>query len=53
MRLSVQSTFILCNFHVCKLKNAYRKDLNALRFLIDFFYYFVGLLHHPFWLQLV
>ena len=29
--LSVKSTFILWNFHVCKWKNAYIKDLNALR----------------------
>ena len=26
-----KSTFILCNFRVCKWKNAYIKDLNALR----------------------
>ena len=25
MQESVQSTFILCNFHVCKCKNAYIK----------------------------
>ena len=29
MRLSVQSTFILCNFHVCKWKNAYIKKLRG------------------------
>ena len=28
--------FILCNFHVCKWKNAYIKDLNALRILMNF-----------------
>ena len=37
MRLSVESTFILCNIHVCYLENAYKKDLNAVRFLINFF----------------
>ena len=26
----------LCNFHVCKWKNAYIKDLNALRILMNF-----------------
>ena len=32
----LKSTSILCNFHVCKWKNAYIKDLNALRILMNF-----------------
>ena len=31
-QLSVQSKFISCNFHVCKLENADMKNFNALRF---------------------
>ena len=27
----------MCNFHVCKWKNAYIKDLNALRMFIIFY----------------
>ena len=42
MRLSVQSTFILCNSHVCKWKNAYIKDLNALRILINLLCIYLG-----------
>ena len=36
------STFILCNVHVCKWKNAYIKDLNALRILIKFLCIYLG-----------
>ena len=42
MRLSVKSTFILCNFHVCKWNNAYIKDLNALRILMNFLCIYLG-----------
>ena len=36
MQKSVLSAFILCNFHVYKWEKAYIKDLNALRFLMNF-----------------
>ena len=42
MRLSFQSTFILCYFHVSKWKNAYINDLNALRILINFLCIYLG-----------
>ena len=32
----------LFNFHVCKWKNAYIKDLNALRILINFLCIYLG-----------
>ena len=32
----------LCNFHVCKWKNAYIKDLNALRILMNFLCIYLG-----------
>ena len=40
--LSVKSTFILCNFHVCKWNNAYIKDFNALRILMNFLCIYLG-----------
>ena len=55
MQSSVSSTFILCNFHVCKLKNASIKGLNALRTLMIFYVYIYmkergwGLMHAPPW----
>ena len=36
MQKIVESTFNLCNFHVSKWKNAYIKDLNVLRILMNF-----------------
>ena len=42
MQLSVKSTFILCSFHVCKWKNAYIKDSNALRILMNFQCIYLG-----------
>ena len=42
MRESVKPTFILCNFHVCKWKNAFIKDLNALWILIIFLCIYLG-----------
>ena len=42
MRLSVKSTFILCNFNVCKLKDAYIKDLNSLWLLMNFLCIYLG-----------
>ena len=32
----------LCNFHVCKWKNAYIKDLNALWILMNFLWIYLG-----------
>ena len=32
----------MCNFHVCKWKNAYIKDLNALRILMNFLNIYLG-----------
>ena len=42
MQYSVKSTFILCNFHGSKWKNAYIKDLNALRILMNFLCIYLG-----------
>ena len=36
------STFILCDFHVCNWKNAYIKDLNALRIEMNFLLIYLG-----------
>ena len=36
MQKIVECTFNLCNFHVSKWKNAYIKDLNVLRILMNF-----------------
>ena len=33
---------MLCNFHVCKWKNAYIKDLYALRISINFLCIYLG-----------
>ena len=37
MQLSVKSTFIMCDFHACKWKNAYTclKNLNIWRILMN------------------
>ena len=32
----------MCNFHVCKWKNAYIEDLNALRILMNFLCIYIG-----------
>ena len=42
MQLSVLSTFILCNSHICTWKNAYIKDLNACRSLMNFLCIYLG-----------
>ena len=42
MQESVKSTFTLYNFHVCNWKNAYIKDLNALRILMNFLWIYLG-----------
>ena len=36
MQLRALSAFILCNFHVVMRENAYIKDLNAWRILMNF-----------------
>ena len=37
MRLRALSALILCNFHVYKWENAYSKDLNAWKILMNFY----------------
>ena len=37
MRLSVLSSFILFNFHVCMWTNAYKKDFKCITNLNDFY----------------
>ena len=42
IRISALFAFILCNFHVRKWKNAYIKDLNSSRILINFLCIYLG-----------
>ena len=37
MRKRALSALIMCNLHVCKWENAYSKDLNAWRILMNFY----------------
>ena len=42
MQYRALSAFILCNFHVFKMEDAYIKDLNAWRILMNFLCIYLG-----------